>query len=178
VAPRFTTLMYQIYSSDHGTDAIICFPSSQLEAIFPFRDKLAEELLKIDSIRVNQTQGSPLPPDSAFRFYREAHALSVEEFLQKRYPSFLSRIMNNAEWVSFQKEEKLVSEMIDVEIETSHDFPCVVVHSRIHSEESMSALLQTVARDLKMTLPRNIDLGPIRNIVISNERFELRVLPP
>jgi hypothetical protein len=67
--------------------------------------------------------------------------------------------------------------MIDAEIETSHDFPCVVVHSRINSEESMSALLQAVARELKMNLPRNIDLGPIRNVVTSNERFELQVSP-
>ena len=173
MTPRFTTLMYQVYPKDNGVDAIVCFPFAQSEAIFPFRDRLTEALLKMNGIKVNKTQSYPLPPDSTFRFYSEHHAKSVEEFLQRKYPGFFSRLMHTAEWVSFQKEERLVGEMIKIEIETSHDFPCIVIHSCIHSEESMSALLQEVAKDLEMTLPRNIELGSIRDIVMSNQRFEL-----
>ena len=136
MAPRFTNLMYQVYPSDHGADALVCFPFAQSEFISPFRDKLTEALLRDGDIKVNRVQGYPLPPDSTFRFYSEKHAKLVEEFFQKKRPSFLSRLMNSAKWASFQKEKRAVGKMIDVEIETSHDFPCVIVHSRIHSEES------------------------------------------
>jgi hypothetical protein len=100
--------MYQVYPKDNGVDAIVCFPFAQSDAIFPFRDKLTEALLKISGIKVNKAQGYPLPPDSTFRFYSENHAKSVEESLQRKYPSFFSRLMRTAEWVSFQEEEKLV----------------------------------------------------------------------
>ena len=173
MAPRFTTLMYQVYPSDNGANALVCFPFTQSESIFLFRVKLTKALLRIEQIQVHKTQGYPLPPDSIFRFYSENRAKSVEEFLQKKYPSFFSRLLNTTEWVSFQKEEKLIVEMIDAEIETSHDFTCIVVHSRIHSEESMSELLQEVAKDLKIALPRNNNLGTIRNVVTSNQRLEL-----
>lgn len=173
MAPRFTTLMYQIYPKDNGVDAIVCFPFAQLGAIFPFRDKLAVALLKIAGIRVNKAQGYPLAADSTFRFYSENHSRSVEEFLQRKEPGLFSRIMRNAEWASFQKEKRSVGEMINIEIETSHDFPCIVICSCIHSEESMSALLQEVANDLRMSLSRNVHLGSIRDIVMSNQSFEL-----
>jgi hypothetical protein len=165
--------MYQVYPSDNGTDALVCFPVAQSESIFLFRDQLAEALLKISGIKVNRAQGYPLPPDSIFRFYSERHAKSVEEFLQKKRPGFFSRLLNTAEWATFQKEENSVGEMVDTEIETSHDFPCIVVHSRVHSEKSMSELLEEVAKELKMTLPRNHRLGTIRETVTSNQRFEL-----
>ena len=173
MAPRFTALMYQVYSSDNGTDALVCFPLAQSESILPFRDKLADALLTISGIKVNKAQGYPLPPDSTFRFYAEDHGKRIEEFLQKKYPSFFSRLLNTNEWTSFQNEQRLFSEMIDVEIENSHDFPCIVVHSRIHSEESMSELLQEAAEELEMTLPRNNELGTIENIVTSNQKFGL-----
>jgi hypothetical protein len=173
VAPRFTTLMYQVYPSDPGVDALVCFPIAQCESIFPFRDKLTDAILKAGGIRVYKLQGSPLPPDSIFRFYSESHAKSVEKFLPKKHPSFFSRLMNTAEWSSFQKEEKSVAEMIDVEIETSHDFPCIVVHSRIHSNESMSITIEQVAKDLGLDILRNKALGPIKDVVTSNQKIEL-----
>ena len=173
MAPRFTTLMYQVYPSDNGANALVCFPFAQSESIFPFRDKLTEALLKIGKIQVHKTQGYPLPPDSTFLFYSANHAKSVEKFLQRERPSFFSRLMNTSEWVSFQNEEKMIGAMINAKIETSHDYTCIVFHSSIHSEVSMSELLQEAAKDLNMTLPRNNHLGTIRNVVTSNQRFEL-----
>jgi hypothetical protein len=173
VAPRFTTLMYQVYPSDPGVDALVCFPTAQSESIFPFRDKLTDAILKVGGIQVYKVQGSPLPPDSLFRFYSESHTEAVEEFLPKKHPSFFSRLMNSAEWSSFQKEEKSVGEMIDIEVETSHDFPCIVVHSRIHSNESMSITIEQVAKDLRLGILKNKALGPIKDVVTSNQRIEL-----
>jgi len=167
--------MYQIYPSDSGVDILVCFPLAQYELIFPFRDKLAEALLMIDAMRVNRVQGYPLPPDSILRFFSDNHAKDVETFFQKRRPGFFSRLVNSAAWLSFQKEENLVNQMIDAEIETSHDFPCIVVHSRIHSEESMSMLIEKVATEMKLDMSRNKQLGPIRNVVTSNEKFELNI---
>ena len=171
MAPRFTTFMYQVYPTDNGADALVCFPFAQSESIFLFRDKLTEALLKIGNIQVHRAQGYPLPPDSTFRFYSENHAISVEKFLQKKRQSFFSRLMNSAEWVSFQKEERLVGKMIDTEIETSHDFPCVIIHSHIHSEKTISELIQKIAKDLKMDMPRNTQLGLIEEVVTSNWSF-------
>jgi hypothetical protein len=173
VAPRFTTLMYQVYSSNPGVDALVCFPTAQSESIFPFRDKLTDAILKVGGIQVYKVQGSPLPPDSISRFYSENRATSVEEFLAKKHPSFFSRLMNSTEWSSFQKEEKSVGEMIDVDVETSHDFPCILVHSRIHSNEFMSMLIEQVAKDLRLDIMRNKALGPIKDVVTSNQRIEL-----
>ena len=171
MAPRFTTLMYQVYPSPNGADALICFPVSQDKFIFPFRDKLTETILEKGNLQVHKAHGYPLPPDSTFQFYSEDHAISVEEFLQKKQPSLFSRLLDSDRWATFKREEELVDEMIEAEIETSHDFPCVVVRSRIHSEESLSELIQEVAKDLEMNMPRNTQLGLIKDVVTSNRSF-------
>jgi len=46
MAPRFENLMYQVYPSGKGADAIVCFPFAKFEAIFLFRDRLTETILK------------------------------------------------------------------------------------------------------------------------------------
>ena len=171
MTPRFTTLMYQVYPSEYGADALMCFPISQSEFIFPFRDKLTETILEKGNLQVHKAQGYPFPPDSTFHFYSEDHAISVKEFLQKKRPSFFSHLLNSDKWATFKREEELVDEMIDAKIETSHDFPCIVIRSHIHSEESLSELMQEVARDLKMNMPRNTHLGLIEEVVTSNRSF-------
>jgi hypothetical protein len=127
--------MYQLYSAEHGADALVCFPFTQSEFIFPFRDKLTEALLKIGNLQVKRSEGYPLPPDSIFQFYAENEAVSV--------------------------------------IETSHDFPCVVIHSRLHSEVTLSKLIQEIAKDLGIEIVRNPQLGPIAEVVTSNRSYNL-----
>jgi hypothetical protein len=41
MAPRFKQCMYKTYSTERGVSAMICFPFSEAELRFPFRDELA-----------------------------------------------------------------------------------------------------------------------------------------
>lgn len=165
--------MYQVYPSKKGVDVLVCFPVAQFGSIFLFRDKLTEALLKVGNIQVHKVQGHPLPPDSHFLFFSENHAAPVKEFLQKKYPGFVSRLLNTAEWVSFQDKKRLAGKMIDIEIATSHDFPCIVVTSHIHTEKTISDLIQETAEGLGINLARNMRLGFIKDVVTSNESFSL-----
>ncbi|MBI5353433.1 MAG: hypothetical protein HZB50_12405 [Chloroflexi bacterium] len=165
--------MYQVYPYDNGVDVLVCFPFAQLELSFPFRDKLTKSILQIGNMEVHRTEGYPLPLDSTFRFYSKKHAIPVEKFLRMNPPGLFSRLINSPEWVSFQDEERLVSKMIDIEIETSHDFPGIVVNSRIHSEITISDVIQETAKGLEINLPRNKRLGFIKDVVTSNGSFGL-----
>jgi hypothetical protein len=173
MAPRFETWMYQVHISGNDSEALICFPSNQDELIFPFRDKLADGIINTHEMRVHKEHGYILPPDSLFRFYRREHQIYVEQFLQRKRPGFFYRLIHTADWLSYRKEKKKYHDAIDVEIETSHDFPCIVMRSRIHAEEALCGLIEEVAEALGMQIPRNKELGSIKEVVTSNRHFRL-----
>ena len=171
MAPRFEALMYQVYPDERGIVALVCFPLADHESIFPFRDRLTRVILGVTDLCVHKDLGDPLPPDSLFRLYSRNHEVHVKEFLRKRYPGLFARLLRTAEWRSYRKEEEEFVELIDIEIETSHDFPCIVARSRVHSENDISELIEAVAKGLGMDMPRNRKLPAIQDVVTSNRSF-------
>ena len=166
--------MYQVYLSERGIDALVCFPFADHESIFPFRDSLTRVILEATDLCVHKGHGYPLPPDSLFRLYSRNHDVHVKEFLRTRYPGFFARLLRTTEWRSYRKAEEEFAGLIDIEIETSHDFPCIVASSRLHSENDISELIEAVAKGLGMDMPRSTKLPPIKDVVTSNRRFQLQ----
>ena len=69
MAPRFKQNMYQTYKKDIGADALICFTYSNIDFIYPFRDKVTEKIQARFNLYLHKSEGASTKIDSWFRFF-------------------------------------------------------------------------------------------------------------
>ena len=172
--------MYQTYSKDWGADALICFPFSKdamgwchSKFIFPFRNKLIETILKATNLYLLKYEGEPTNADSRLLFfYSEDDLILIDEF-SKHPTGFWDWIFKTKNYKEFIKEEKKIESLIQIQIITSHDHPCIEVLSSIHSEDSLSSLIETTARELNIDMSKNSKLPSMTDIICSNRTFDM-----
>ena len=174
MAPRFKQNMYQTYTKDIGADAIICFPLSNDKFIFPFRDKLTEKISNSTNLYLNQNEGEPTKVDSWFRFFDPEDEVATKEFFSRKNPGFWAWILKTKKWKEYQREEQKMSQLVQIEISTSHDHPCIEVYSSIHSEEVLSGLIETIAKELNIDMPKNFKLPCMADIIMTNRTFDIK----
>jgi hypothetical protein len=85
MAPRFKQNMYQTYAKDIGADAIICFPFSNDEFIFPFRDKLSEKISKETNLYLLKYEGEPTEADSWLLFFNSEDDIILRDEFYTKY---------------------------------------------------------------------------------------------
>ena len=181
MAPRFKQNMYQTYPKDIGADALICFPFSndafgwfQSKFILPFRDKLTEKISNATNLYLLKHEGEPTKADSWLLFFNsEDDIIFRNEFYSKYSIGFWADIFKTKKYKEFKKEEQKIEQLVQTEILTSHDHPCIEVHSSIHSEDSLSTLIETTARELNIDMPKNSKLPSMTDIICSNRTFDI-----
>jgi hypothetical protein len=175
MAPRFKQNMYQTYTKDIGADALICFPFSNDKLIFPFRDKLTEKISNATNLYLLKNEGEHTRQDSWFLFFNsEDDIIFRDEFYSKYSIGFWDYIFKTKKYKEFKKEEQRIEQLVQTKIITSHDFTCIVVHSSIHSEDSFSGLIETIARELNIDMPKNSKLPSMTDILCSNRTFAIK----
>jgi len=176
MAPRFKQNMYQTYTKDIGADAIICFPFSNDKFIFPFRNKLTEKISKETNLYLLKNEGEPTRDDSWFLFFNsEDDIIFRDEFYSKYSIGFWDYIFKTKKYKDFIKEEKKIEQLVQAQIITSNDHACVEINSSIHSVESMSGLIEAIARGLNIDMAKNNDLPSMRDIICSNRTFDIKI---
>ena len=64
--------------------------------------------------------------------------------------------------------------MVQTQVITSHDHPCIEIYSSIHSEDSLSGLIETIAKELNVDMFKNSKLPSMNDIVMSNRTFDIK----
>ena len=167
MAPRFKHRMYQTYKTSKGRDALIGFPFSEIDLIFQFRDSLSDKICESSDLFLHKSEGRPTTADSYLVFFPKQDEKTVLKFFMKKAPGIFS-------WrkrASYLAERTRVNGLAQIRMETSHDFPCIIVDTSIHSEDKLSEMIDGVSEQLGVEMPKNNKLGPIRNIVTSNRTF-------
>lgn len=172
MAPRFKQCMYKTNSPERGVSAMICFPFSEAELRFPFRDELAEAVMKAADLETHRSQGT-YKVDSWLRFFVEQDSRDVNSFLSRKPPGLLSRLLNFSSWRDYCREQERVGRMIRFELSTTHDNTCIEVNSTIHAEHSLSEPIQAVGGKMGLEIPLNDKLPSIRELFFSNKSFGL-----
>jgi hypothetical protein len=181
MAPRFKQNMYQTYAKDKGADALICFPFSNdamgwshSRLIFPFRDNLTAKISKATNLYLLKYEGEPTNADSRFLFFNSKDEIILrDEFYSIHSTVLWDWIFKTKKYKEFIKEEKKIEHLIQIQMITSHDHPCIEVHSSIHSEDSLSTLIDTTARELNIDMPKNSKLPSKTDIICSNRTFNI-----
>jgi hypothetical protein len=172
MAPRFKQDMYQTYTKDIGADALLCFPFSNDKFIFPFRDKLTEKISNATNLYLLKNEGEHTRQDSWFLFFNsEDDIIFRDEFYSKYSIGFWDYIFKTKKYKEFKKEEE---KLVQIDIITNHDYPCIEVYSSIHSEDSLSGLIETIARELNIDMPKNSKLPSMTDIIYTNRTFDIK----
>lgn len=182
MAPRFKQNMYQTYIKDIGADALICFPFSNdatgwvhSKFIFPFRDKLTEKISNETNLYLLNYEGEPTNADSWLLFFNsEDDIVFRDEFYSKHSYGFWDYILKTKRYKEFESEEQKLKQLVQTQIITSHDHPCIVVYSSIHSEDSLSELIEAIAEKLNIDMFKNSKLPSMTDIICSNRTFDIK----
>ena len=182
MAPRFEQNMYQTYTKDIGADALICFPFSNdaigwvhSKFIFPFRDKLTEKISNATNLYLLKYEGEPTRADSRLLFFNsEDDVIFRDEFYSKYSTGFWDYIFKTKKYKAFKREEQKIEQLVQIQFITSHDHPCIEVYSSIYSEDSLSRLIETIAKELNIDMPKNSKLPSITDIICSNRTFHIK----
>ncbi|MHC4111594.1 MAG: hypothetical protein ACYSUY_10990 [Planctomycetota bacterium] len=173
MAPRFKQNMYQTYKKDSGSDALVCFTSPSFESTFLFRDKLTEKIFEKYNFYLHKSEGIPVKSDSWFRFFECENEKLAKDFLYKAHPGFFAWMFKTDKWKDYKKEDQRTKNLVRLDISTSHDHTCIEIYSSIHSVDSLSRLIENVAKELGIDMPKNSKLPAMSDIIMTNKKFSL-----
>jgi hypothetical protein len=83
-------------------------------------------------------------------------------------------MLNTRKARAYREEAVEIAGLARLEVSTSHDYPCIEVHSSLHSEEALAQLIEDVAGELNVPMVRNDDLPALEEVVWTNRRFDVK----
>jgi hypothetical protein len=173
MAPTFKQNMYQTYKKNTGADALICFVDSNIDFIFSFRDKITEKIQTKRNLYLYKSEGIPTEIDSWFGFFARENEETAKGLLGKKHPGFVAWMFKTKKWKDYKIEEQRIKELVLLEMHTSHDHTCIEIYSSMHSEDSLSELIENIAEELNIAMVKNPKLPVMSDIIMTNKTFDL-----
>ena len=173
MAPTFKQNMYQTYKKDTGADALICFTNSNIDFIYPFRDKVTEKIQTRFNLYLHKSEGTPTEIDSWVRFFARESEETAKGLIAKKHPGFVAWIFKTKKWKDYKIEEQRINELVLLDMHTSHDHTCIEIYSSMHLEDSLSELIESVAEELNIIMVKNPRLPVMTDIIMTNKTFNL-----
>jgi len=173
MAPKFKQNMYKTYKKDTGADVLVCFAESNVDLIYPFRDKVAEKIQARFNLYLHKSEGAPTEIDSWFRFFARESEEKAKGLLGIKNPGFIAWMFKTKKWRDYKIEEKRINELVRLDISTSHDHTCIEIYSSMHSEESLSELIESIAEEVNIDMVKNPKLPIMSDIIMTNKTFDL-----
>lgn len=164
MALRFKKNMFWCWKIDEITRGMVGFRSNDEKYIFDFRDRLSVNISHNKGLIIHKIEtGHPTPLDSVSRLFDKKVEEKIQPFFKKKVPdfSFFAVIFRTKNYIRWQKEWDSVKKLAKVEIETTHDFPGLIIDSTIHSSEELSLEIKEVSKESGLELYENKKLENI-----------------
>jgi hypothetical protein len=171
MAPKFSKLIYQTFVETNGTLAFIGFPILKFDQMSSFRDGLRDEIINVTGLQYRTDYGVWQEIDVYFRFFKSEDADKVNAFYTRPYPGCLGQLFHTRYYKNYKEEESAVKHLVPIEINTSHDYPSIVIEESILSEEMIAKLIEATADHLKLIIERSNIPYRINEIMMSNQRY-------
>ncbi len=172
MAPVFKRNLIWIWLDRERVVAVIGFSPDYFEKIFIFRDELCLFFQKSGSLCVHKIEGSPTESDSHIKFFSKDDYDRYKQFLLMKRPNFWHSLFNKQRFIEYKKHQKDFDELIKCEIETSHDFPCLIVQSRVYTEKELVGWFSDLSDKLRVPTQLSKTEKNIEDIILSNATFE------
>ena len=167
--------MFYCSAKDNAIIGLIGFDGNIdfLKAVFQFRDKFVQRIsARGEDFFIRKEEGNPTRIDSSVLFFDKQQKAEAEKFFKTKMPNFLHFIFNtqtrrqwSKEWTHWWKSAK-------ISLETSHDFPCLIITTSIYSQVELSDMIKSVAGELSLEMYENKELEDIK-LIMSNHTFDI-----
>ncbi len=171
MAPRFKQLLYQIYDGDKNVSALLGFPVNQFDLVLPFRNGLCVEFEKSTGLSLWKMPGSHYDIDGRVIFFKAEDAKVVEGFYSKPWRGLFSWLFRTRYYKEHRAEEGKVHGLINIDVDTSHDYPRVAIYSSIHSMQSIANAITKVAENLNVSIIKSDFNHTMPEILTSNRTY-------
>jgi hypothetical protein len=95
---------------------------------------------------------------------------SLKKFLGRKI-NFFQRLFKTKTYKMWETDFKTLEKMIKCEIETSHDFPCIVLKNVIFTVQEIQNLIEKIAKEMTINVFLNKNLASAEEVIKSNETF-------
>ncbi len=171
MAPRFLKNIYWSTYEENKADFLIGFTIKDERIVRDFRDGLVSHLCAGTQYFVDKQEGCPTRWDSTYRIFDTKNLNEVNLLRRKKVPGFWDSLLKNKSYKDWQEEYNKIIHLSAVELETSHDFPCLIVNNKVFNLEHMKNLLQQVGKELNIELSYNGSVENFNSIIMSNDKF-------
>ncbi|MEW6608951.1 MAG: hypothetical protein AB1414_16145 [bacterium] len=161
--------MFWCWSDIKLTKGLIGFENSDI--IFDFRDELSDNFSITKGLIVKKQENKPTKCDSIFKFFLDKSKKEVEKFYNKKIPNPIEVMFKTKNCRCWKEEWNKIIGLVKVEIETSHDFPCLIITTFLHTPDELSMEIKKVAKKLEIELYENSGLENINDVIMSNRTF-------
>lgn len=186
MAPRFTQNVFQTYDmtgkvvstlrENVRTSALVCFAKPEESVIFPFRDQLLDRVVDmiggIAECYVHREQGAPTAVDSSIWLFSRADESRARQFVSTKSPGLLALIFRTRGWRLWKQEYRAILALTLLDMETSHDHPCIELYSSMHSENEVASLVSDTATGLGVPMRRIFTLPDMNAVIMSNAHYD------
>lgn len=173
MAPRFKKDMFWCWKDRDKEKARGLMGFNSYQKLFKFRDKFILDFSKKESLFVIKQEGNPTSVDSVFRLFRKENKEEVQKIFNKKTPNLFSSIFKTTYYRSWEEERNSIIKLAKGELETSHDFPCLIISTTICSPEKLRVKIKEIANELSIELHENKELENIDNVIMSNHTFDV-----
>jgi hypothetical protein len=174
MAPRFKKNMFYCSKKDSSVIGLIGFCD---DVIFKFRDSLAQDICNSNKeFFIHKEEGNPTPVDSEFLFFEKRQRIAAENFFKKKRPGFLHVIFYTKTYRKWRDYYEALCKAAKVKLETSHDFPCLVIKTICYSPDELSTMIRSAAKGLSLEIYENKELEDVQ-ILMSNGTFDASLTP-
>lgn len=175
MAPKFKKNMFYCSAKDNAVTGLIGFDGKMdfLKAVFQFRDKFVQKAAsRGEDFFIHKEEGTPTRIDSSTLFFDKQQKTEAEKFFKSKMPNFFHFIFNTQTRKKWSKEWALWCKSAKISLETSHDFPCLVITTSIYSQTELSDMIKSIANELSIEMYENKELEDTR-LVMSNHTFDI-----
>ena len=171
MAPRFNQLLYQIYDDGKNASAFVGFPAYQLDFILPFRNRLCDEFKTTTGLSSWKTPDSHYDIDGWIILFKVGDAKVIEGFYSKPWRGLFSWLFRTRYYREHKAEEKKVRGLINIDVDTSHDYPRVAIYSSTHSAQSIASAITKVAEYLNVSIIKCDFKHTMAEVLTSNRAY-------
>jgi len=161
MALSFKKNMFCCWEKNEITESIVGFTPVDGKYIFDFRDRLFTKICNNKELIILKRGGQPTKIDSVFMLVDKKNEEILRSFFNKKIPGSFAAIFKTKNYRSWQKEWASIMRLVRVKVETSHDFPGLMINSTIHSPEELSSKIKKVSIELGLELYENKELESI-----------------
>jgi len=159
-------LTYRVYTLFTRTIAVVRFSTvEQFDLIPSFRFRLHNIVKKVTGLEYRIDTGVYKDIDVYIKYFYSKDANAVNTYYSKPWPGCFSSLFLTRYYREHKSEEVKVKSLIQIEIDTSHDGPWILVMKCSFNEDEAAQLVEQAGDELQLNMVRSTTSSGLEHLI-------------